>query len=95
MAIEIMRNLIKPLLCALIPAFLWACAISLIGRGPGFHSTAGIWAMLIGFPGVCVGSWIGFVTSSQTAVFAGMFLGNWFFWFAVIEVFLVLRRKWG
>jgi hypothetical protein len=88
-----MRNFVKPLLWALVPTVSWACAISLINRGPGLHSTAGIWATLIGFPGVWVGGWIGFLTGSQGAGFVGMFLGNWFFWFAVIEAILVLRRK--
>jgi hypothetical protein len=81
------------LLWALLPASVWAAAFATIGHVYGFHSTPGMWAALVGLPGVTVGAWIEEWTRSDTAAYVSMFLGNWILCFGIIKAAASLKRK--
>ena len=81
------------MLCALIPAGMWAGAMKIIDETKGSHSTAGIWALLLGLPGDMLGAWIGQRTDSDPASYFAAFLGIWLFWFALLKVAVAIKLR--
>jgi hypothetical protein len=90
---ETKRNTGALILCALIPASLWVCAMKTIGDTKGFHSTPGIWTGLIGLPGDMLGVWVGQLTNSDTVFYIGSFVGIWLFWLGFITAILAIKHR--
>ncbi len=88
------RASVAAVMCwALIPAGVWAGAMKIIGASVGAHSTAGVWGVIVGFPGDMLGAWIGQWTNSDPAFYAGAFLGIWLFWFGLFKAAVALKHK--
>jgi hypothetical protein len=90
---ETKRNTRAVMLCALIPPSLWVCAMKIIGDSRGFHSTPGIWALLIGLPGDMLGIWVGQLTNSDAVFYVASFAGIWLFWVGFIAAMLAIKHR--
>jgi hypothetical protein len=81
------------MLFALVPAGMWAAAMTIVGGIKGYHSTAGIWVGMFGLPGLVPAAWIYQWTDSEAVSYLAAFLCNWLFWYFLIEVVLALKRR--
>jgi hypothetical protein len=90
---ETKRDSTVLMLCALIPGTVWVAAMIIIGNTIGYHSTAGIWAVLFGFPGDILGDWIGHWTNSELSSYVASFVGIWLFWFGLFKVALAIKHR--
>lgn len=70
----------------------WTVSMIVINAHPGLQSTPGIWAAVLGLPGVVVGAWIPSRLGDIVAL-AAMGATNWLFWFAVARTIIAIRRK--
>ncbi len=81
------------MLYALIPAAILVGAMKIVEFTIGGHSTAGIWVMIIGFPGDVLGGWIGQWTDSEAASDVAAFLGIWLFWLGLFKAVTAHRHR--
>jgi membrane protease YdiL (CAAX protease family) len=81
------------MLCALVPAAIWASLMKIIGDMKGYHSGPGIWAALVGFPGVVASAWIYQWTKSEPPAYVAAFLVNWLFWFGLMKAVSAIRLR--
>ena len=66
----------------------WTVSLFVINAHPGLHSTPGIWAAVLGIPGVVVGAWIQHYQTGPSRLgdivaYSAMGATNWLFWFAI------------
>ena len=82
---------------ALLFAVIWLVALNVIARSPGLHSTQGMWAGALGFPGVIVASWVRpwFIHHNphDEAGRSVMFIVNWMFYCTVLQGLILVRES--
>lgn len=79
-----MKHLIAGVVAAFISIVL---ALGIYANGP--HSTEGIWCLPVGLPGASISIW--FTPNGYSYVL--MAFVNWIFYFSIIEVLLVIKRR--
>jgi hypothetical protein len=67
--------------------------MKIIGGSTGFHSTPGIWTLIIGMPGDMLGIWVGQFTNSDTVFYIASFVGIWLFWLGVMAGMLAIKHR--
>ena len=67
--------------------------MAIIGHVYGFHSTAGFWGGILGFPSIAAGSWIHVWTGHEAPAYVAMFLVNCVFYFFLISGVMFVRRR--
>lgn len=76
---------------------VWTISAVVIDSHHNWHSTPGIWTVLLGMPGVVVGMWIQIYQSDQSrlgiVVLSAIAATNWLFWFSVAKIIAAIRHK--
>jgi hypothetical protein len=83
-------------LIAFLASITWAFVIGIVGSKIGFHSTAGIWGSLVGFPGVIASFWTTHWSQTHaetTLSWITAILANWIFYFLVLWTGMSVKRK--
>jgi hypothetical protein len=76
----------------------WTVSALVINAHYGGHSTPGIWAAVLGMPGIVVGAWIqnyqtGPSRLGDIVAWSAMGVTNWLFWFGVARGAVTIKRK--
>ena len=86
----------KIALLALVLASLWTVALLIIARSIGLHSTPGMWAGTVGFPGVVAANWMQahlLHRFYRPVGYTLMFAINWVFYCSVLVGITSLKRR--
>lgn len=81
---------------ALLLTGVWMAAVVIIDHTIGIHSTPGIWAIILGFPGVMVAAWIAAwipATESSVVPYIIEFVVNFNFYLLLIAGAVTVRRR--
>ncbi|MGA7791863.1 MAG: hypothetical protein WCA19_02415 [Candidatus Acidiferrales bacterium] len=85
----------KIAISTLIFAAAWTIVSVAIAYSLGADSTPGFWTILIGLTGVAIAAALAsyYDSMSDNLGYFIMFMGNWFFWWGVIQGFASVKRK--